>query len=386
MTPIALIYFLLGLSALYWPFVTLFFKRRVLGAQWLIMSALTSMGLVVILYSTFFNSFLKGEYILVIMFMVLSMFTPPLIQAAVSNLTDTGENRPPLSRLNVLVIPAVVVVILLAASVIIGGSDMYRLWIQRGSEGIAHHFYANSWRYNLIVLVHFYLYWFLIVAETTFVGIYSIIRINRFSRLIDEYYTVNRVNRADLLGTYLFVALNCFFVVFSYIMYPFNFPRPVYGTAFGCILQAVDMFLIGYFAFRTPVGVEVLNENKKRLPMQSRKSLHYLGQQLAEYIEKEKEYLNPDVSVFLLADHFRVSQDDIIDAVHQRNGSSFSDYIDSLRIERAIKLMNDSEDLYHTDDPEDITRLAHQCGYLDREKFETSFQKVMQTTLKDYFQ
>ena len=45
MTPIALIYFILGLSALYWPFVTLFFKRRVLGAQWLIMSALMAMGL-----------------------------------------------------------------------------------------------------------------------------------------------------------------------------------------------------------------------------------------------------------------------------------------------------------------------------------------------------
>ena len=248
MTPIALIYFILGLSALYWPFVTLFFKRRVLGAQWLIMSALMSMGLAVIIYSTFFNNFLKGEYILVIMFMILSMFTPPLIQAAVTNLTDTGEKRPLLSRLNVLVIPAVVLAILLAASVIIGGSDMYRLWIQRGSEGIAHHFYAGSWRYNLIVAVHFYLYWFLIVAETTFVGAYSIIRINRFSRLLDDYYSVNRVNRADLQGTYLFVALNCFFVVLSYVMYPFNSPRPILGTAFGCTLQAVVMFFIGYFS------------------------------------------------------------------------------------------------------------------------------------------
>ena len=50
MTPLALIYFLLGLSALYWPFVTLLFKRRVLGAQWLIMSALLSMSLAVILF------------------------------------------------------------------------------------------------------------------------------------------------------------------------------------------------------------------------------------------------------------------------------------------------------------------------------------------------
>lgn len=386
MTPLALIYFLLGLSALYWPFVTLFFKRRVLGAQWLIMAALMSMGLSVILYSTFFNSFLKGEYILVIMFMVLSMFTPPLIQAAVTELTDREERRPLLSRLNALVIPAVFVVILMSASVIIGGDDMYRLWIQRGSDGIAHRFFDNSWRYNLIVVVHFYLYWFLIVAEVTFVGIYSIIRINRFSRLLDEYYTANRVHRSDLLGTYLFVALNCFFVVFSYVMYPFNFPRPVYGTAVGAAMQAVVMFFIGYFAFRTPVGVEALNEKKLRLTERSRRDLTFLGRNLTDYIAEKKAFLDPDLSVFLLADHFRVSEDEIIDAVHNTHGTNFSDYIDSLRIEHAVNLLNDSENHYHTDDPDDINHLAHQCGYLERSKFESSFQKIMQTSVKDYRQ
>ena len=386
MTPIALIYFLLGLSALYWPIVTLFFKRRVLGAQWLIMAALMSMGLAVILYSTFFNTFLKGEYLLVIIFMVLSMFTPPLIQAAVTNLTDTEEKLPKLTRLHMLGIPAVVVVILMSASVIIGGDDMYRLWIQRGSEGIAHRFFDNSWRYNLIVVVHFYLYWFLIVGETTFVGIYSIIRINRFSRLLDDYYSVNRVHRADLLGTYLFVALNCFFVVFSYVMYPFNTPRPVLGTAFGAALQAVDMFFIGYCAFRTPVGVEVLNEHKKRLGEHSRRSLTSLGRNLTEYVLESKSFLNPDLSVYLLADHFRVSEDEIIDAVHSTHGITFSDYIDTLRIEHAIKLLDEQKEHFRTDDQDDMSRLAHQCGYLERSVFERSFQKVMQTSLKDYRQ
>lgn len=379
MTPIALIYFLLGLSALYWPIVTLFFKRRVLGAQWLIMSALMSMGLAVILYSTFFNSFLKGEYLIVILFMILSMFIPPLIQAAVTNLTDTGEKRPLLSRLNVLIIPAVVVVALMAASVIIGGADMYRLWIERGSEGIAHHFYADSWRYNLIVAVHFYLYWFLIIIEATFVGVYSIIRINRFSRLLDEYYTANRVHRADLQGTYLFVALNCFFVVFSYVMYPFNAPRPVMGTAIGALMQAVIMFFIGYFAFRTPVGVEVLNENRNRLRERSRRDLTLLGRQLSEYVEDTKAYLNPDLSVFLLADHFRVSEDDIIDAIYSQHGSSFANYIDSLRIEHADLLLNEQKDLFHFDEPEDISRLAHQCGYLNTDTFRHAWFSVTQT-------
>ena len=386
MTPIALIYFLLGLSSLYWPFVTLFFKRRVLGAQWLIMAALMSMSLAVIIYSTFFNSFLKGEYLLVIMFMILSMFTPPLIQAAVINLTDTGEARSLLARLNVLVIPAGVVVALLAISVFIGGADMYRLWIQRGSDGIAHLFFAGSWRYNLIVAVHYYLYWFLIVSETAFVGVYSVIRINRFSRLLDDYYSANGLHRADLLGTYLFVALNCFFVVLSYIMYPFNTPRPVMGTAVGAIMQAVAMFFIGYFAFRTPIGFEVIKEKKQRLTEQPRRSLETLGRELAEYVVDSKAFLDPDLSVFLLADHFRVSEDDIIDAVHSMYETNFSEYIDILRIEHATHLLNEQGRLYRVDDPDDLSRLAHKCGYLDRETFENSFQKIMQMSVKKYRQ
>lgn len=345
-----------------------------------------SMSLAVIIYSTFFNSFLKGEYLLVIIFMILSMFTPPLILAAVTNLTDSDDERPMLSRVNLLAIPSVVVVILMFVSVVIGGPDMYRLWIQRGSEGIAYHFFANSWRYNLIVAVHFYLYWFLIVAETTFVGVYSIIRINRFSRLLDEYYTINRIHRADLQGTYLFVALNCFFVVFSYIMYPFNSPRPVLGTAIGAAMQAVVMFMIGYYAFRTPIGAEVLNERKQRVTLLPRNDLQHLGQRLADYVEKEKEFLSPDLSVFMLAEHFNVSQDDIVDAIHQYHGSNFADYIDSLRVEYAMRLLDEHENLYNIDEPEDIERLAHQCGYLNKAKFESSFQKVTQSSLKNYCQ
>ncbi len=386
MTTISLIYFLMGLSALYWPLVTLLFKRHVLGAQWLIMTALTTMAISVIIYSSFFNSFLNGEYLLVIIFMVLSMFTPPLIQAAVGSMTDSGENRPVLARLHVLVIPVAVVVFLMAASVIIGGADMYRLWIQRGADGIAHHFFPGSWRYNLIVSVHYYLYWFVIVAETTIVGIYSLVRIYRFSSMLDEYYTVNKVQRADLLGTYLFVALNCFFVIFSYIMYPFNSPRPVMGVAIGCILQSAVMFFIGYFAFRTPVGAEVIRENKRRLASRTRRDLKLLGHNLVEYVEKDKLFLNPDLSVFLLADYFRVSEDDIIDAVHKHCGTTFSAYIDSLRIEHALLLLNTQQQLYHTDNVDDMTRLAHQCGYLERSKFEDSFQRIMQTQLKNYRQ
>ena len=385
MTPIALIYLLLGLVTLFWPVTTMLFKRRVLDAQWLIMAALISMSLSLIVYSTFFNSFLKGEYLLVIIFMLLSMHTPPLIQAAVTSMTDTGEKRSPLTRLHVLVIPVAVVVFMMAASVIIGGADMYRLWIARGSEGIAHLFYEGSWRYNLIVAVHYYLYWFLIVAETTFVGIYSIIRINRFSRLFDEYYTVNRLNRADLMNTYLFVALNCFFVVFSFVMYPFNTPRPVVGVAIAAILQAAVMFFIGFYAFRTPVGVENINKTLRRRPTLGRNDATAVAKSVSNYVETQRHFRNPDLSVFILAEKLHVSEDEVVDAVHQLHGGSFSDYIDTVRIEFATNEMLAATD-FNPDDPEHVARMAHHCGFLSADAFTRTFHRVTQTSLESWYE
>lgn len=377
MTPVALTYLILGLATLFWPVVTVLFKRRVLDAQWLSMTALLTMSLSVIIYSTFFNNFLKGEYLLVCIFMVLSMITPALIQAFVSLLTNP-RGLP--IRARILILPAVIVTVLMGLSVVIGGADMYRLWIQRGAEGIANRFFANSWRYNLIVAIHYYLYWFVIIAEVTYVAYYCIRHVTRFNRQLGEYYTVDRVRHADLKMIYFTVAANCICVGISYIFFPFNVPRPLLLLIPGCVIQGVIMFLIGYYTYRLPVGAEVLGERVRRAPRRSNRNMALFGHELTEYIEKQQAFLNPDISVFLLADVFRVSQDEIIDAIHRVQGITFGEYIDNLRIEHSLHLLCEST----LNDPEELNRLAHQCGYLSSEAYRQSFSNTMQTSLEDW--
>lgn len=377
MTPVALTYLILGLVTLFWPITTMIFKRRVLDAQWLSMTSLLTMSISVIIYSTFFNNFLKGEYLLVCIFMVLSMITPALIQAFVTALTNpTGV---PI-RARILILPAVIVTFFMALSVIIGGADMYRLWIQRGADGIAHIFFADSWRYNLIVAVHYYLYWIVIVLEVTFVAFYCIHHVTRFNRQLGEYYTVDRVRQADLRMIYITVAANCICVGLSYIIFPFNVPRPVAALIPGCLVQGVIMFLIGYYTYRLPVGAELLNERVKRSPRRSSHDTAWLGGELTKYIEKQQAYKNTDLSVFMLADRFRVSQDEVIDAIHSLHGTTFGEYIDSLRIEHSLSLLREC----NLDDPYDVGRVAHQCGYLTGEAYMHSFERVMQTPLEKW--
>lgn len=377
MTPVALTYLILGLTTLFWPVATVLFKRRVLDAQWLSMTALLTMSLSVIIYSTFFNTFLKGEYLLVCIFMVLSMVTPPLIQAFVTLLTNP-RGLP--IRARILILPAVIVTLLMGLSVVIGGADMYRLWIQRGAEGIANRFFANSWRYNLIVAIHYYLYWFVIIAEVTYVAYYCIRHVTRFNRQLGEYYTVDRVRHADLKMIYFTVAANCICVGISYIFFPFNVARPLVLLIPGCIIQGIIMFLIGYYSYRLPVGAEVLGERARLAPRRSNRDMVNLGRQITDYIERQSACFNPDLSVFMLADRFRVSQDEVIDAIHRLHGISFGEYIDGLRIEHSLSKLN-SKVLY---DPAELDQLAHSCGYLTSEDYRHSFERVMQTTMEKW--
>ena len=377
MTPVALTYLILGLATLFWPVATVLFKRRVLDAQWLSMTALLTMSLSVIIYSTFFNTFLKGEYLLVCIFMVLSMITPALIQAFVTLLTNP---RVLPIRARILILPAVIVTILMGLSVVIGGADMYRLWIQRGAEGIANRFFANSWRYNLIVAIHYYLYWFVIIAEVTYVAYYCIRHVTRFNRQLGEYYTVDRVRHADLKMIYFTVAANCICVGISYIFFPFNVARPLVLLIPGCLIQGIIMFLIGYYSYRLPVGAEVLSERVRLAPRRSNRDMVNLGRQITDYIERQSACFNPDLSVFMLADRFRVSQDEVIDAIHRLHGISFGEYIDGLRIEHSLSKLNSKV----LDDPAELDQLAHSCGYLTSEDYRHSFERVMQTTMEKW--
>lgn len=380
MTPLSLIYLIVGLVTLVWPLALLLFRRKVLDAQWMLMTALMLFGLAAIVYSTFFNNFLKGEYLLVIIYMVVSLSVLPTVHAAMAVFTSlkgaTYSSR-------VLVIPSLITIVLMGISVAVGGADMYRLWIERGTDNFADHFFAGSWRYNLIVAVHYYLYWLVLVGETLYVTVYVVIALRCFGRTLNEFYATGLHDIRNIRAIYWTVGGNCLCVLVHYIFFPFNSARPVGTVVAICLAQAVDLFMLGWYFYHLNFGAEKLGE-KMRGNRYGRSNLAVLGRNIVQYIERDKAYLDPDISVFTLSERYKVSQDDVVDAVHRIHGTSFGDYVDGLRVEHAIQRLTAPD--FHYDDHEELTTLAHQCGYLNRESLEHSFERVMQTTVREWME
>lgn len=372
MSPISLIYFLLGLSALLWPLALLLFKPRVLDAQWLLAVALLLLGLSFVVYSCFFNTFLSGEYLLVILFMLFALFTPTALALAITHLTrPQGVRR--LSRALFLIPLATIA--LLALSVIIGGPDMYRLWIYRGTALDADLFYPNSWRYNLIVAIHFYLFYIVLLVQLIMLVVHTFRSLRRYRRTLGEYYSSSQYQPRDLQLIFPSILAISAVIILSLVLFPFNAPRPFGLTLILAILQAVATTTLGLATYRLSHAAENIRYSLEHSPRTSRPhDLAALGRQLSQHIEKQA-FLDPDLSVFSLANTFHISQDQVVDAIHRVHGQPFADYIDSLRVQHAITLLNEN------DDPDHLLHIAHLCGYPDLSALQRAYRKIMKTEL-----
>lgn len=373
MSPISLTYLLLGLSALLWPLALLLLKPRVLAAQWLLSLAILLLGLSFVVYSCFFNSFLSGEYLLVILFMLFALFTPPSAALAITHLTrPQGVRR--LSRAPFLIPLATIA--LLALSVVIGGPDMYRLWIHRGTNLEADLFYPNSWRYNLIVAVHFYLFYIVLLLQLVLLLLHTFRSLRRYRRTLGQYYSSSQYQPRNLQLIFPSILAISAVIILSLLLFPFNAPRPFPLTLILAILQAAATTTLGLATYRLHHAAETLRYSLEHSPRTSRhRDLAALGRQLSDYIENNA-FRDPDISVFSLAQHFHVSQDQVVDALHRLHGQPFADYIDSLRIDFAIPLLANS-DL----DQQSLTHIAHLCGYLDLHSLQRAYLKNLKTPL-----
>lgn len=372
MTPVSLGITVVGLVTLFWPLATLLVKRNVLNAQWLMMLALSMLGFTFILLGCQFNTFLQGEYLIQILFLDLILVTPPIIHIALTVLT-----QPQGARLSVRVffIPSLLCIALMILSVLIGGHDMYLLWASRGLQGLSGAFYPNSWRYNVIVAVNFYLFWAVFIFECLFIFVVSIRQFLRFKRFNFEYYTSERFHNLNLKRLYLAANIGLIFMVLSQFTKVFEDGKLVLFIFSYCLPLSAISFYIG----RSIYMINNVAESMTRHSF-SRRDPGTLAPPLVEYIEKEQAFLNPDLSVFLLAEHFRTSEDDIIDAIHLSQGLPFADYIDGLRIQHALTLMMANPP--KKDSPDNLIQVAHQSGYLSLDAFQKAWQNVMHAPLE----
>lgn len=100
---------------------------------------------------------------------------------------------------------------------------------------------------------------------------------------------------------------------------------------------------------------------------------------IKNHIENNKNYLNPNYSLELLSSELKISVSSLSKTINDESGFSFSDYINSLRVEKAKQLLASEDFKEYT-----ILSIGLECGFNSKSTFYLAFKKFTNTTPTDF--
>ncbi|UOB18472.1 helix-turn-helix domain-containing protein [Abyssalbus ytuae] len=182
------------------------------------------------------------------------------------------------------------------------------------------------------------------------------------------------------------MCLGFFGVVFSYIIYYSLLYTGVLKKEYDYFITTVMSFfiaIISFFAFNKPEIFDGKAMNKL-LPFIKYKKTglsdsisHELKEKLLTLMVEEKPYLNSDFKLMDVADLLNINRHHASQVINQHFELNFFDFVNHYRIEKAIELLEEDNDL-------NITEIAYESGFNNTVSFNKAFKKISGTTPSNY--
>jgi AraC-like DNA-binding protein len=119
------------------------------------------------------------------------------------------------------------------------------------------------------------------------------------------------------------------------------------------------------------------NETKQTEPLKSEDEIFIT--KLIDYMKKDKPYLNPDLSIAVLASELNVSSDYLSGILNGKLNRNFFDFINKYRIEEFKIACKDPKNKNYT-----IISIAYDCGFNSKATFNRVFKAETGYTPGEY--
>lgn len=148
------------------------------------------------------------------------------------------------------------------------------------------------------------------------------------------------------------------------------------------VLNLVLCVTLAAWGLRQRPGLRGRPEQVPEMPKRYAKSA--LSTEMAERIagklrqamERDRLYLDPNLSLWALSSHVRVSDNYVSQVLNERIGQNFFDFVNAYRIEAAKLRMREGT--------ETVLEIAYDVGFNSRSSFYTAFKKVTGQTPSAY--
>lgn len=144
----------------------------------------------------------------------------------------------------------------------------------------------------------------------------------------------------------------------------------VYWLAAKCLLQP-EIF--------SPDRIKQTSDGKYRKSGLQASGEKTIYDKLLDHMAAERPFLDPDLTIFTLAEQLKVSRHHLSQAINEQAKKSFHDFVNHFRIE-AVKLrLEDPASAHYS-----ILSIAMDCGFNSKATFNTTFKKLTGTTPSAY--
>lgn len=126
---------------------------------------------------------------------------------------------------------------------------------------------------------------------------------------------------------------------------------------------------------------QIIEDSKEKYatsPLKSEDLQNYRSR-LEHLMHTECTYLNPELTLSDVADMLSISSRELSQVINTQFDKNFSEYINHYRIERALKIFNESDDSKMT-----VLEVLYEVGFNSKSSFYNAFKKHTNMTPKEY--
>lgn len=255
------------------------------------------------------------------------------------------------------------------------------------SEGIrlnhTHGMHKPVWVFNLFLIS--------VVLSGPFYFILSILSLKRLDvNIFNNFSTLENVNLSWLRKLiYTFGFIWTALMIFATIHHVFNMFSWIFCTHGLTLSLSVFIIIIGYLGLKqkeifvnfTDSGSEFVTEERAKysgVAADEEETKHYVSN-LRQYMDAEKPYLDPEISLPELSKRLGVSSHFLSRVINEQLGVNFFDFVNRYRVEEVKLRITDPKFNYLS-----ILGIAFESGFNTKSTFNRVFKKTTGLTPKEF--
>lgn len=221
----------------------------------------------------------------------------------------------------------------------------------------------------------------LLILPVAYLGV---IRIKKYNSQLLEYYSNQEGKRLAPIKSWLYFFLYACFMSFGFnAIGRYHFVEPVWMVFVASFFFSIMLFTLGFVGFRQDFTIEDFIEDEAKTSESDMDTSinvaeqdNYIRMRLLEVklltlLEEEELFREPDLRISDLASHLGSNRVYVSRIINQNLQTTFSDLINSYRVEYAKKLLTESRSTLMS-----ITEITETSGFSSESSFYRIFKKA----------